>query len=177
MRNYVQKSFFFVLWIASKANVYACSLLFLNVVRKEVPPVTETNVPPSVANSRSLFSHPTIPEFLLVFGDYLFFSFTSFVLLTGIWSISQAYNAPFAFFLLARIKIKAKIFGSTILNMYLCARFSTMKSIITTNQMFCHLHTHFAFIRHIHVVIIGDNPKFTSAAAEAFYIGQHPGQT
>ena len=51
------------------------------------------------------------------------------------------------------------------------------ESIITTNQMFCHLHTHFAFIRHILVVIIGDNPEFTSAVAEAFYIGQHPGQT
>ena len=32
-------------------------------------------------------------------------------------------------------------------------------------------------IRHIYVVILGDNPKYTSAAAEAFYIGQHPGQT
>ena len=39
------------------------------------------------------------------------------------------------------------------------------------------LNTSFAFIRHILVVIIGDNPKFTSADAEAFYIGQYPDQT
>ena len=34
-----------------------------------------------------------------------------------------------------------------------------------------------AIIRHIQVVILGDNYIFTSADAEAFHIGQHPGQT
>ena len=43
-----------------------------------------------------------IPEFPPVFGDYLFFTITSFVLLTGISQTIQAYNAPFTFFLLSR---------------------------------------------------------------------------
>ena len=72
-----------------------------------------------------------IPEFPPVFGDYLFFTITSFVLLTRISQTIQAYYTPFSFFLLAPLKIIAKIFGSNELNVYLCACFSTMKSIIT----------------------------------------------
>ncbi len=73
------------------------------------------------------------------------------------------------------VKIFAKFWKYQIKHVSLRPLFDD-ESIITTNQMFCHLHTHFAFIRHILVVIIGDNPEFTSAVAEAFYIGQHPGQ-
>ena len=76
----------------------------------------------------------TIPEFLPVFGDYLFFTITSFVLLTRISQTIQAYQSPFSFFLPAPIKIIAIIFGSNELNVYLCARFSTMKSKITLTK-------------------------------------------
>ncbi len=73
----------------------------------------------------------TIPENRREFGDYLLFTFATCVLLTRISQTIQAYYTPFSFFLPAPIKIIAKIFGSNELNVYLCACFSTTKSIIT----------------------------------------------
>jgi hypothetical protein len=65
----------------------------------------------------------------------------------------QAYNAPFAFFLIARIKIKVKIFGSTIWNMYLCAQFSSKKIKNNHAQQFhsCSIHMNIeqsSFLKH-----------------------------
>ena len=46
----------------------------------------------------------------------------------------EGYSIYISFILLASKKIKDKLFGNTILNMYLCARFSTMKSKITLTK-------------------------------------------
>ena len=60
--------------------------------------------------------------------------------------------------------------------MYLCARFSMMKSKKHTFQMKIS-EPFFASIRHIQVVILGDNSIFTSAIAGVYYIGQQRDQT
>ena len=88
----------------------------------------------------------------------------------------EGYSDYISFILLVSKKKKVKLFGITIWNMYLCAHFSMMKSVTHIKEMkFTNLFI--ASIRHIQVVFIGDNSIFTSAAAEAFHIGQHTDQT
>ncbi len=53
---------------------------------------------------------------------------------TGITMKIEGYSIYISFILLASKKIIDKLFGNTILNMYLCARFSTMKSKITLTK-------------------------------------------